>query len=100
LASFAQYGKKIVLSEFGLIGFVGGPATWTYPTAAQWASQLTFSSPLLNGDDRVHSWFPYPLTIDLAARALNANAANLTLANLDTSLTVPGAAFAGLVNYP
>lgn len=100
LASFQQYGKKIIVSEFGLIGFVGGPATWTYPTAAQWAAQLAYSSAFLNGNDMVARWTAYPLTIDLAARAVNANAANLTLCNLDGSLTVPGTTYAGLVNYP
>jgi hypothetical protein len=100
IASFQQYGKKIIISEFGLIGFTADPATWTYPSSAQWASQLAFSGPRLNANDMVSYWCPYPLTIDSAARIVNANAANLTLCNLDGSLTLPGQTYAAVVNYP
>jgi hypothetical protein len=99
-ASYAQYGKKIIISEFGLIGFTADPATWTYPSMAQWVAQLNFSTPLVFSNDKVLLFSPYPLTIDAAARIVNANAANLTLANLDSSLTLAGQAYAAIPCYP
>jgi Glycosyl hydrolase catalytic core len=97
---FAQFGKRIILSEFGLIGFVGSFPTWTFPTAAQYAAQLAYSGPRLNADDRVAYWCPWPLNYEDSFIAINPGAANVRLADAAGVLTVPGQTYAALVNYP
>jgi hypothetical protein len=98
---FTTYGKRCIISEFGLINFVSSdPATWLYPTVVQAQAQLNLSGPKLNANDLVLGWTPYPLTINAAARIVNPNAANGTLCNLDASLTALGTTYQQIVNYP
>jgi hypothetical protein len=100
-ALFAQYGKRIVLSEFGLINFSNpaDPSTWLFPTMPQAQAQLDFSGQRLNVNPKLFWWSWYPLTVDNTVRAIAPNYANICLGNLDGTLTSLGQTYAGLVNY-
>lgn len=98
---FATYGKRVIVSEFGLINFVSAnPATWLFPSMAQAQGQLDFSGPRLNVNSKLLTWSWYPLTVDNTIRAIAPNYANICLGNLDGTLTALGSTYANLVNYP
>lgn len=91
-AVYAHYPKKHVwITELGMINFAGP----TYPTVAQADAQIRSWIPFLRTQGLVDRWVWYPMDAMAQLIADDPNYANITLGNLDGSLTSLGTTYAG-----
>lgn len=92
----SRYHKKVILTELGMIGFSGSdPSGWAYPTTGQAQSLLPAEIVMFRQHrDIFMGWAPYPNVAmsDLQTDAPGYN--NITLGNLDGTLTILGGIYA------
>jgi hypothetical protein len=79
--------------EVGMIDFVGGPATWLFPTEAQAIAYIQQIVPRMRTTPWIAGFVWYPMTVSQTIIDQNAGWLNIRLTDLSGNLTNVGKAY-------